>query len=111
MTEFKQDDDETPVIFRRWRGGPTGIIAIFPTDAGDMNVESCSSFEHIGQHAACHPRHVIANSSPAAETEYAELKTELESAPYGYRLKVYKRYQSRWRDVRETQLMAIGRQR
>jgi hypothetical protein len=49
-------------------------------------------YAHVGQHGACsfawfHGR----THRPASPAEYADLKAELESAPYGYRLRVFKR--------------------
>jgi hypothetical protein len=104
---FKQDDEITPVIFRKWRDGD--VIALFPADIGTMEPHTCSSYMHVGQHGSATiagPPSVIHATRPATEVEYADLKRELESAPYGYRLKVYQREQpahraSRWRQARE----------
>lgn len=84
--EFKQDTDWTRVLFRKYSDG--GIIAIFPYICGDTSPYTCASYMHLGQHGACDPRLVIANTQPAKPTEFADLKRELESEPYGYRFKI-----------------------
>ena len=47
-------------------------------------------YAHVGQHGACGLAWYY-NTRSATPEEYADLKAELESPPYGYRLKVYKR--------------------
>ena len=91
---FKRDEHETPVIFRKWpkREGGT-IIALFPCEAGSYDEYTCSSYMHVGQHGIADPRQCINATRAAKPAEYADLQKELESAPYGYRLKVYRRYQ------------------
>ncbi len=42
----------TPVIFRRWKKEPHSVIALFPTLPGNDNLDTCESYEHIGQHGA-----------------------------------------------------------
>jgi len=51
-----------------------------------------SCFAHIGQHSAC-DLGWYNQTRPATPEEYADLKRELESAPYGYKLKIYHRMQ------------------
>jgi hypothetical protein len=106
---FKQDVVETPVIFRRLRarlrateGG--GVIALFPAEPGDMSPYTCSSYVHVGQHGAADPQHVMQNSRPATREEYEDLKRELESAPYGYRLKMYRRLNRKFLELRKAEL-------
>jgi hypothetical protein len=48
------------------------------------------SYAHIGQHSGCDYGWYL-TTRPTKPAEYTDLKTELESAPYGYRLKVYQR--------------------
>ncbi len=73
----------TRVIFRMFKGE---VIAIFPELPGTMDVYTCSSYMHIGQHGACDPYGVIGVSKPAKEKEYVGLYQELLSI--GYRLLV-----------------------
>src|SRR5450631_1711803 len=83
------DQDETAVIFRRDRNG-TGITAVFPCIPADCAGNLMSCYAHIGQHGqAAHAWFYACR--PARPEEYEALKKELESAPYGYRLKVYHR--------------------
>lgn len=89
---FQQDENETPVIFRieRRKGGE--VTAVFPCEPADMDGRTMTCYAHIGQHGGC--SHQFAWSGRRAKPEeYADLKAELEGAPYGYRLKVYKRVQ------------------
>jgi len=79
--------DPTVVVFRRWRNGD--VIALFPEVPGSPGF--CSSFEHVGQHGDASYSGVICQTTPATPEEYADLKTELESAPYNYVLRVVKR--------------------
>lgn len=108
---FKQDDDITPVIFRKYgprRGGE--VIALFPAEANDkMRSEICSSYVHVGQHGAANPQIVINQTRAAKPEEYADLKRELESAPYGYRLKVYTRMQRSFGEARREMIAAWER--
>jgi len=93
MMTFTPDTDETPVIFRAdGENGQTYITAVFPTIPADNEGYKMSCYAHVGQHSACDFGWY--NQTRAAKpAEYADLKRELESAPYGYRLKVYRRMQ------------------
>ena len=99
MSEFKQDTEFTPVLFRAERSGPfKGVVdAVFPTLPADLDKYTMTCYAHIGQHSGCSLEwyHTTRKATPA---EYADLKAELESAPYGYRLKVYQRMT---RDLRD----------
>lgn len=97
MSDFQQDENETPVIFRieRRKGGE--VTAVFPCEPHDIDGRNMSCYAHVGQHGGC--SHQFAWSGRRAKPEeYADLKQELESAPYGYRLKVYQRVQPWMRD-------------
>lgn len=103
---FQQDTEETPVIFRKWNDG--SIIALFPADPGTNHAYTCSSYEHVGQHGAAEPVGVIRRTRPATPQEYADLKRELESAPYGYRLKVFQRLHYSFLDIRRAALRRVA---
>ncbi len=92
---FKQDDEETPVIFRKEKDGD--IIAIFPCEVASIQDYTMSCYAHIGQHSGCDLGWYHTTKAAKPE-EYADLKQELEGAPYGYRLKVYRRMTSELRD-------------
>lgn len=89
-----QDDKADPnapaptiVVFRVWKGKNGGVIALFPYETGTVGKpETCSSFEHIGQHGAAYLADVISATRPATPEEYKPLKKELESKPYRYTL-------------------------
>lgn len=80
----------TKVIFRKWKNN-RGIIALFPELPGSCHPGTCMSYEHVGQHGAASLSLTHAHTTLATEQEYRDLKRELESDPYGYRLKVLKR--------------------
>jgi hypothetical protein len=89
----------TPVIFRKFSDGD--IIALFPAMVGDNSPRTCGSYMHIGQHGAADPG-LVESTRLAKPDEYAALQSELESI--GYRLKVYRRFQSRWHAERKAQI-------
>lgn len=106
MTEFKQDEETTPVLFRMPRNVKlhgNDCDAIMPTIPGTNDAATMTCYAHIGQHGSCH-QNWIQSTRPATPEEYADLKAELESAPYGYRFKVYRRIQPWMRDERIKQL-------
>ena len=83
---YQQDTEDTKVLFRMSDGE---VTAVFPGIAEDGNFVSC--YAHIGQHGSC-SRDWYHTTRPATPKEYVDLKAELEGAPYGYRLKVMKRW-------------------
>lgn len=93
----------TKVIFRKWQDD---IIAIFPEELGNCSWGTCMSYMHIGQHGACDPYMIVDNSIPANETEYHDLKTELESI--GYNLKVIKRLRYSHLQTRKAELKRLS---
>lgn len=98
---FEQDKEETPVLFRKVPGekkyAEDGVTAVFPCEAGDPLGHQMTCYAHIGQHSACDFGWYY-RTKQAKPEEYADLKRELEGAPYGYRLKIYKRIQPWMRD-------------
>jgi hypothetical protein len=93
----------TDVIFRVWcKDGD--VIALFPGIAGDYSAGTCDSFQHIGQHGAASLNLMRALTRPALPREFADLKRELESAPYKYRLRIIKRTTRRHFKERQAQL-------
>ena len=108
METFKQDDHETPVLFRieRRKGGE--VTAVFPCEPDDMSGDSMTCYAHIGQHGGCSFEWLAnGNHRRATPEEFADLKRELESAPYGYRLKVYKRRQPWMREAFESEIRRL----
>jgi len=103
MSDFKQDDNETPVVFRADReAGVLWITAVFPCEPADIFGDKFTIYQHVGQHGAGAAQWYW-RTRAARPDEYADLKRELESAPYGYRLKVYKRVQPWMRDARHAE--------
>ena len=97
---FTPDTDETPVLFRFDHGE---VTAIFPTIPGTNDPATMTCYAHIGQHGSCSVGW-IRTTRPATEAEYADLKAELETAPFGYRLKVCRRIQPAHRAARMAEL-------
>jgi hypothetical protein len=95
------DVDYTAVVFKKFKDGD--VIAFFPELPGDMSPGTCSSYQHVGQHGAASVD-LLRDLRPATPAEYGPLKSELESAPYGYRFKVYKRAQRRFDKIRRDAL-------
>jgi len=64
------------------------VLALFP--GLEAKPGYCESFEHVGQHGAADYAGCISRTRPAKMTEndVKALYRELESAPYGYRLRV-----------------------
>jgi hypothetical protein len=83
--KFQQDTEETRVLFRVSDGE---VVAVFP-DIWSGVLVAC--YAHVGQHGAC-SREWYYSTRPAKPEEYADLMAELEGAPYGYRLKVLRRW-------------------
>ena len=82
------NEQETLVIFRRWRD--TGsIIALFPEIPTDINGWFCEAYEHVGQHGGADYQGVIAATTPVEPAEAADLAKEL--ARVGYNLKPIRR--------------------
>lgn len=86
-------EPETPVLFRIKRGkqyAADGVTAVFPCEPATLQGDTMTCYAHVGQHGACDLGWY--NETRAAKPEeYVSLQKELESAPFGYRLKVYKR--------------------
>ncbi len=80
------------VLFRIGRGkadAAYGVTAVFPEHEENNGNVGC--YAHVGQHSAC-SRSWYYTTRPATEAEYADLKHEIESAPYHYELRVMKRW-------------------
>jgi hypothetical protein len=94
-TGFTQDTELTPVLFRREKDGD--ITAVFPCEPANLQTMTMTCYAHIGQHSGCDYGWYL-TTRPAKPAEYADLKAELESTPYGYRLKIYQRINRRLRN-------------
>jgi hypothetical protein len=88
------------VLFRRYGNGD--IIAIFPEEVAGELARFCMSYEHVGQHGACDPRHVVAHTSPAKPSEYRDLLKELRTI--GYSVRVIKRLHRSFLQMRLQQM-------
>lgn len=78
----------TKVVFRKYKQD-SDLIALFPQQVNPRNL-TVGSYMHIGQHADADYNGVIAATTPAKESEYAELLVELKSIGYD-NLQVVKR--------------------
>ena len=101
MTDFQQDEEVTPVLFRVHRSpvkyGPE-VTAVFPAEPFDTRGHYMSCYARVGQHGSCSLEWYW-KTRPARPEEYASLKRELESAPFGYRLKVYQKMTPQHREA------------
>jgi hypothetical protein len=80
------DEQVTKVVFRKFQGE---VVALFPEEAATLNPILCTCYAHMGQHSAADYYGVLTSSKPATDAEAADLKAELESL--GYNFKVYRR--------------------
>lgn len=82
----------TTVVFRIYPGANNrDVIALMPELPADHRGH-ITCYQHVGQHGAADYARVLADTLPAMEPDYRALKRELEGPPYGYRLRVVKRY-------------------
>lgn len=98
---MKPDTETTKVIFRKFPDGD--VIALFPEHAATRSPYTCSSYMHIGQHAAANLQ-AMTRLKKATRKEYAELAKELRRI--GYNLKVISRVQPGMLAERERQCRA-----
>ena len=97
----------TPVMFRMGkRRGESEVTAVFPTLPGDTRGLMMVCYAHVGQHSACSTEW-LATTRQATVAEYADLKRELESAPYHYHFKVYARMQRAFDDARRASVRRL----
>ncbi len=85
-----QDINITDVVFRfdttkDWKGT---IFALLPHEVSDHS-GNVTSYQHLGQHSSADYQHCIAKSRPATESEYKDLKIEMECI--GYNINVIKK--------------------
>jgi hypothetical protein len=111
MPRFKQDDEETPVLFRVHREyGIDEVVAVFPCDPADLDGQQMTCYAHFGQHSGC-GFGWYQETRPAKPEEYADLKQELEGAPYGYSFRIYTRITATLRDRFREEVNRLNRQR
>lgn len=84
---FPYNTKPTVVVFRRWRDSGD-VVALFPCLPEPQG--RCSSFMHVGQHAAADYAATLeatTQASPLTDADVRELAAELIAAPYYYHLK------------------------
>jgi hypothetical protein len=98
---MEKDNFITPVVFRK---EGQDILAVFPEQTGTNDPHTCGCYSHVGQHSSMDIMYLkeLYKTKPVKPSEYADLKTELESI--GYNLKVYKRWQQSFDKAREKEL-------
>ena len=100
-----KDRQVTRVIFRKWPQSQGGdVIALFPALAGTNSVQTCLSYQTMGQHSAA-TIHLGRDLRLASPAEYAPLAAELRRL--GYRLKIVRRATAADRRERERQLAPV----
>lgn len=86
--EMPDGDEPVVVVFRIDREGD--LFALFPElDEGNGR---CACYVSVGGHTAAPYGASVNASRPARPEEYAAMKTELERAPYNYKLTVRQRW-------------------
>ena len=70
----------TKVVFRKFKQGGD-IIVLFPEQVNKANL-TIGSYMNVGQHSDADCTGVITATTPAKESEYAELLAELRSIGY-----------------------------
>lgn len=104
----ERDELETVCIFRVWKSEGGGVLALFPEIPHCAEKEYlCMSYEHAGQHGAALYGLCIDLTRPATPDEYAELRAELEGAPYGYRLAIRQRAAAKHHQARRDECRRI----
>lgn len=98
------NDQETLVIFRRWRDSDV-IIALFPELPSDYEGRICDSYEHVGQHGGADYHGVVQATRPVTDEDANDLIAEL--TRIGYRLKPIKRASQRVHESRRAAARAI----
>ena len=97
-------DEQTLVVFRRWRD--TGsIIALFPELPADYDGWFCDAYEHVGQHGGADYYGVIAATTPVSFDDAAPLADEL--TRIGYHLLPIKRASYRVHELRRNAARTI----
>ncbi len=89
---MKTDKHKTKVKFLFHEGNQdiligADVFAFFPEEKYNGGNVMFTSYEHIGQHSACHIDYAN-ECRPATPEEYKDLKSELESL--GYNLEIVK---------------------
>lgn len=79
---------DTVVLFRKSVDGFNDVTAVFPFEEAIRNQPYMGCYGHVGQHSSCHLDWVTETTVAATPEEYADLKRELESAPFNYKFLV-----------------------
>ncbi len=102
---MEQDNPVTDVVFRADKSGDFKdvVFAMLPHEVDDRNGH-VTSYQHVGQHSSANYVGCIADSRPATEAEYSDLKAEMENL--GYNLNVVQKqntdkYIASWDAVRK----------
>lgn len=101
-------NEKTVVIIRKWGNE---YIAIFPYELGDYSPYTCMSYMKIGQHGACMPDDIVAQSKHTKNDKSEELMnfiSELESI--GYNLEIRQRFPSNSVGVRREKLKEVDKE-
>ena len=100
-------EDKTDVIFIFWDDEYISdrIDALFPGLAGDMNPSTCLCYSHVGQHSAADLDYMLSINRLANESEYSDLKRELEQI--GYRLNIIDKPTEKHKEQRINQVSRL----
>jgi plasmid replication initiation protein len=91
---MEKDIEKTDVVFRVLKiNGITELTALLPHEIGTIEGH-INCYAHCGQHGVADYNFCVKNSKLATETEYADLKKEMENL-FGYNFNVIKKQNRR----------------
>ena len=90
---MNKDTKITDVIFRvdTTKDFKGTIFALFPHEVCNT-AGHVTTYQHVGQHSGGNYNNCIRRSRPATENEYKELKLEMESLGYNFKLVTRQNY-------------------
>ena len=101
-----QTKEKTRVIFRQFETGE--IIALFPSEVGTLDVSTCMSYMHFGQHGSADLYGIIGSTvQPISWTPVKQLISELTGL--GYNLVICKRTSRKDFETRVNKLKRGGK--
>lgn len=90
---MKKDTYTTDIVFRviKTKEFKGTVFALFPHEVCNNRGE-VTTYQHVGQHSSADYNHCIKNSRLATESEYNDLKKEMESLGYNINVVTKRNY-------------------
>jgi hypothetical protein len=92
------DTEMVDVMFRVNKRDGGDVFALMPGVGGTRDANTCTSYQHVGQHCSADLMLCIQHSRPATPEEYKPLLAELQRR--GYAVNIITRATSRHREER-----------